>query len=54
MTTHYIDLWYLLTVQFNKTRRRGEISQIKMLTQTYKKKSYYMNFKHKNRSYVPL
>ena len=34
-------------------KRRGEISLNKMLSPNFKKKSYYMNFKHKNKSYMP-
>ena len=38
-----------------KYRRRGEISQIKMIIPSLlKNKSYYMNFKHINMSYMPL
>ena len=35
-------------------KRRREISQTKMLNRNIKNKSYYMKFKHKNMSYMPL
>ena len=38
-----------------RRKRHEEISQVKMFnTNLLKNKSYYMNFKHKNMSYMPL
>ena len=37
---------------FKKKHRR--ISQIRMLYQNFKNKSYYLNFKRNNKSYMPL
>ena len=52
-----ISIWFLKYFK----KRPGETSQVKMLNLNlvivqYKNKShtYYMNFKHKNMSYMPL
>ena len=38
----------------NHFKRRGEINQIKMFHPKKKHKSNYMNFRHKNKSYVHI